>query len=100
MKRLLFILFVAFCMYIPALLGLNASTTDFGHGGSGSGAGINEGDEFDVYRKGEELIDPETGLSLGAEEEKVGTIRVTEVKDKYSIAEIIQGSIQAKDYLK
>jgi curli biogenesis system outer membrane secretion channel CsgG len=43
---------------------------------SGSEAGVNVGDVFDVYSKGEELIDPDTGLSLGAEEEKVGEIKV------------------------
>ena len=43
----------------------------------GSDAGVSVGNEFVVYRKGEALIDPDTGLSLGSEEEKVGTIRVT-----------------------
>jgi len=66
----------------------------------GSNSGIEIGDEFDVYRKGEELIDPETGLSLGAEEEMVGKIVVTEVKAKYSIATVQNGSVLAKDYLK
>jgi len=66
----------------------------------GSGSGIKAGDEFEVFRKGEELIDPDSGQSLGAEEEKVGTIVVSEVKDKYSIATIKSGSILAKDYLK
>jgi curli biogenesis system outer membrane secretion channel CsgG len=66
----------------------------------GADSGVRVGDEFEVVRKGEELIDPDTGLSLGAEEEKVGTIVVTEVKEKYAIATIQSGSAQAKDYLK
>ncbi len=44
---------------------------------SGSEAGVNVGDVFAVYAKGEELIDPDTGLSLGSEETKVGEIEVT-----------------------
>jgi curli biogenesis system outer membrane secretion channel CsgG len=66
----------------------------------GAGSGIKVGDEYGVYRKGEELIDPDTGLSLGAEETKVGKIVVTEVKGKYSIATVKEGSVLAKDFLK
>jgi curli biogenesis system outer membrane secretion channel CsgG len=66
----------------------------------GADAGAKIGDEFEVIRQGEELIDPDTGLSLGAEEEKVGKVVVVEVKDKYSIATIESGNVQAKDYLK
>lgn len=44
-----------------------------------------------VYEKGEELIDPQTGLSLGAEEEELGVIEVTSVKEKYSIAQSLKG---------
>lgn len=43
----------------------------------GEDAGVKPGDVFTVYTKGEELIDPETGISLGSEESKVGTIKVT-----------------------
>jgi len=43
---------------------------------AGSVAGINIGDVFVVYRAGEELIDPDTGLSLGSTESKIGTIKV------------------------
>ncbi len=44
---------------------------------AGSLAGVEVGDVFVVYRPGEELIDPDTGLSLGSTETKIGTIRVT-----------------------
>ncbi|MBN2416597.1 hypothetical protein JXO52_12190 [bacterium] len=43
----------------------------------GEDAGVKIGDVFTVYTQGEELIDPETGISLGSEESKVGTIKVT-----------------------
>jgi len=66
----------------------------------GAGSGVKVGDEFEVIRMGEELIDPDTGLSLGAVEEKVGTIVITQVTEKYAIASVQSGSAQAEDYLK
>lgn len=44
---------------------------------AGAEAGIQVGDIFYVYSKGEELIDPDTGLSLGSLDSKIGTIEVT-----------------------
>ncbi len=58
---------------------------------AGSQAGITAGDSFVVYSKGEELVDPETGITLGTEEEKAGRITVVSVKEKYSIATIDEG---------
>ncbi|MEK7813613.1 MAG: CsgG/HfaB family protein, partial [Candidatus Desantisbacteria bacterium] len=54
--------------------------------------GLKTGAVFDVYRQGEELIDPDTGLSLGSEDTKIGQIELTEVKEKFSIAKIKEGS--------
>jgi curli biogenesis system outer membrane secretion channel CsgG len=47
---------------------------------------------FTVYSKGEELIDPDTGLSLGSSLSRSGTIRVVQVSDKFSIAQTVEGS--------
>jgi len=47
---------------------------------------------FTIYSKGEELIDPVTGLSLGSALSRSGTVRVTQVSDKFSIADAIEGS--------
>ena len=44
----------------------------------GSQGGVKLGMEFAVYSKGEELIDPDTGISLGSEEQKIGTIKVVQ----------------------
>ena len=33
----------------------------------GSNAGVKAGDVFQIYSKGEELVDPDTGLSLGSD---------------------------------
>lgn len=43
----------------------------------GSKGGVQPGMVFSVYRPGEELIDPDTGISLGSEEAKIGTIQYT-----------------------
>jgi curli biogenesis system outer membrane secretion channel CsgG len=40
----------------------------------GSKGGVQPGMKFSVYHPGEELIDPDTGLSLGSEESKIGEI--------------------------
>lgn len=44
---------------------------------AGAAAGIQAGDTFVIYRKGQELIDPDTGLSLGSTETRLGEIEVT-----------------------
>ena len=59
---------------------------------AGSNDNVKEGDVFVIYEEGEELIDPATGLSLGAEETELGKIKVFSVKEKFSIAEILAGS--------
>jgi len=51
----------------------------------GSAAGIKVGDKFTIHRQGEELIDPATGMSLGAVEEQVGQGEVVEVQDRFAI---------------
>ncbi|MCH7667512.1 MAG: hypothetical protein IH936_16490, partial [Acidobacteria bacterium] len=40
---------------------------------------------------GEELIDPETCLNLGSESEVIGTLRITQVNERFSIARVIEG---------
>ncbi len=44
----------------------------------GSAGGVNAGMEFVVYSKGEEIIDPDTGLALGSEERMIGKIKVAQ----------------------
>jgi curli biogenesis system outer membrane secretion channel CsgG len=43
----------------------------------GSKGGVKPGMVFKIFRPGEELIDPDTGLSLGSEESLIGEIQVT-----------------------
>ena len=51
----------------------------------GANSGIAVGDAFNVFEVEDELIDPDTGESLGAEESKVGSLVITKVSKKYSI---------------
>ncbi|MCX7022789.1 MAG: hypothetical protein NTW26_11050 [bacterium] len=58
---------------------------------AGMDSGIETGMEFRVYQKGEEFIDPVTGIFLGAEEALIGTVQVMEVKEKYAICRAVAG---------
>lgn len=44
------------------------------------------GDTLEIREQGEELIDPDTGISLGGSETTLGEIEVVQVQDKFSIA--------------
>ncbi|NCO69645.1 MAG: hypothetical protein GW878_03870, partial [Acidobacteria bacterium] len=47
---------------------------------------------FGVYQLGETIKDPDTGEVLGADEKKVGTVKVTAVKGgKVSICTVVDG---------
>ena len=48
---------------------------------------VSVGDMLEVISVGENLVDPETGLDLGALEETVGTVRISQVEERFSIAE-------------
>ena len=50
------------------------------------------GEFYNVYRLGEEFIDPDTGESLGADEEFVCQVKVEQAKQKYSIANVVTGT--------
>jgi curli biogenesis system outer membrane secretion channel CsgG len=59
----------------------------------GSEAGVAVGSEFAVFRPGEEIKDPDTGLSMGAEETRVGRVVVKEdmLQGKACKAAVIEG---------
>ncbi len=58
----------------------------------GSRNGVQVGDVFTVKKKGDVLIDPDTGEELGAEMTTVGTVKVVDVKEKYSKCKVISGT--------
>jgi curli biogenesis system outer membrane secretion channel CsgG len=55
----------------------------------GVGGGVAVGDIFNAYALGQELVDPDTKESLGREEVKVGTVKITQVNPKTSTADIL-----------
>lgn len=71
---------------------------------AGSKSGIRAGDTFVIYRKGEELIDPDTGLSLGSMETKIGEIEVTDPDlegGRAALCRIVKGAdFQAGDFVR
>jgi len=68
---------------------------------AGSLMNIRPGFKFFAYSVGEALIDPATGLNLGAEEKLTGTVEVRDVKDKYSIGILTSGGpLKRGDILK
>lgn len=59
----------------------------------GSEHGLTVGDVLGVYHMGEAVKDPDTGEVLGADEKKIGQIKVTAVKGpKYSECTVVEGS--------
>ncbi len=58
----------------------------------GAGA-VAVGDTLTLNAMGEDLVDPKTGLSLGAEEEEIGQIKIYKVKDRFSIAKSIDADL-------
>ena len=63
---------------------------------SGANDGVQVGEVFTIMRPGEELIDPDTGISLGATTSKIGKIKVVDNSSigngKASICEVVDGS--------
>jgi curli biogenesis system outer membrane secretion channel CsgG len=60
----------------------------------GGDAGVKVGDTFFVYSRGEDLVDPDTGLSLGSVDEKIATIEVKALvaNGKAAQAVVVSGS--------
>lgn len=59
---------------------------------AGEQQGIAVGDCFVVFHEGEGMIDPSTGLQLGAARKETGAIEVAELQPKFSIAKVIRGT--------
>lgn len=55
----------------------------------GKDGGLKLGEVFEVFYAGEELIDPDTGQSLGSGEEYVGKIEVVRINPKVTYAKIV-----------
>ncbi len=57
------------------------------------GITLSQGDLLDVFARGEKVLDPYTGESLGASEAWTATIRITRVIPKMSYARVIKGEV-------
>ena len=55
----------------------------------GKDGGMKMGETLEVFFAGEELIDPDTGMSLGSSEEFVGTVQVVRINPKVTYAKIL-----------
>lgn len=68
----------------------------------GAEAGVQVGQVFQVVRKGKVITDPDTGEVLGADETKVGQVRITAVKGpRLSLCSAVSGNgFKAGDILK
>lgn len=56
----------------------------------GSDGGLKTGQVLEVFSAGEELIDPDTGISLGVSEEFLGKVKITRVNPKMTVAKILE----------
>lgn len=57
----------------------------------GSNVGLKKGQKLVVIQRGEAIIDPETGLELDSEDEEVGILTITKVKQKVAICKTSKG---------
>ncbi|WP_417832797.1 hypothetical protein [Terasakiella sp.] len=55
----------------------------------GQDGGLKKGNTLILFSPGAVLIDPDTGENLGSAERKVGSLKVTRVNPKFTIAEIV-----------
>lgn len=58
----------------------------------GDGVAFKVGDTLSVVALGEGLKDPDTGEELGSAEEVVGTVEVTDIQNKFSMAKVVTGA--------
>jgi curli biogenesis system outer membrane secretion channel CsgG len=61
----------------------------------GDDSGIKVGTVLFVVRKGEELIDPDTGENLGSDNTQIGTVKITALKGKFSLGDMVDGKGKA-----
>lgn len=63
---------------------------------AGQDSGIKVGDILALFRPGEALVDPATGLNLGSVDEELGQVRVSSIQEKFCIADAVAGSMTAQ----
>jgi hypothetical protein len=53
---------------------------------AGTDVGLTEGLKLAAFNVGEPIIDPATGLTLGYDENLLGSLLITQVKEEYAVA--------------
>lgn len=76
-------------IYPILLIKANESGVFLGQGGSA----LKIGDEFEVFRYGERMLDPYTKEFIGREETHVATIEILRVRPKFAQAKVISSEI-------
>lgn len=79
------------------LLGIATDGTVFLN--RGADGGLTPGAKYDVMRPGEELLDPDTGISFGPSEVKIGEVEIVAVEPFRARARLISGDELAPGYI-
>ena len=58
----------------------------------GEGSGIKVGEVWEVFGTGEDMVDPDTGESLGKSETRIGEIVIERITPKFSIGRVKDGA--------
>jgi curli biogenesis system outer membrane secretion channel CsgG len=68
---------------------------------AGTNTNLKPGVTLAAYAKGEDLIDPSTGLNLGSKDTLLGTVTITEVEERFSIGTFTgNGGLKRGDLVK
>lgn len=59
---------------------------------AGENMNIKPGMVMFVFRRGEDLVDPDTGLSLGSSQALTGKVQVASVQEKFAICRVVEGN--------
>ncbi len=63
---------------------------------AGTGRGLESGMTLTAMAKGKELIDPDTGLKLGAVNKAIGTLQIVSVEERISMTTVTEGCVGLK----
>ncbi len=63
----------------------------------GKNDGVKVGDRYDIVREGKEIKNS-NGTVLGSLRSSVGKIKLTQVQDRFSVIEVVEGTIQKDDF--
>jgi len=59
---------------------------------AGAVAGIAAGMTFDIFHPGDALVDPESHVTLGAPDQRIGSVTITSVQPQFAVGKVNEGS--------